>query len=110
VYREILTALELLALLFELGRLSATESDPDAARRVGWHIRTLGFESSMAKGDFLHPACLRGDSNCNARLAQSSRWLEHIRQCETTQIIAYTKARYLNGFIDISILWKGELY
>jgi hypothetical protein len=33
-----------------------------------------------------------------------------IRQNEAEQIIAETKARYLEGFVEISILWKGKLY
>jgi hypothetical protein len=33
-----------------------------------------------------------------------------IRQNETKQVIAETKARYSQGFVEISILWKGELY
>ena len=33
-----------------------------------------------------------------------------IRQIETEQVIAATKARYAAAFIDISVLWKGKLY
>jgi hypothetical protein len=33
-----------------------------------------------------------------------------IRQNETKQTIAETKARYSEHFVEISILWKGELY
>jgi hypothetical protein len=33
-----------------------------------------------------------------------------IRQVETEQVIAATKARYAAGFVDISVLWKGKLY
>jgi hypothetical protein len=33
-----------------------------------------------------------------------------VRQKETEQIIAETKARYSEGFVEISILWKGKLY
>jgi hypothetical protein len=35
---------------------------------------------------------------------------KRIRQNETEQIIAETKARYSEGFVEISILWKGKLY
>ena len=33
-----------------------------------------------------------------------------IRQAETEQVIAATKARYAEGFVAISVLWKGKLY
>lgn len=33
-----------------------------------------------------------------------------IRQTETEQVIAATKARYAASFVDISVLWKGKLY
>jgi hypothetical protein len=33
-----------------------------------------------------------------------------IRQSEIKQIIVETKARYSDHFVEISILWKGELY
>jgi hypothetical protein len=33
-----------------------------------------------------------------------------IRQIETEQVIATTKARYAAGFVAISVLWKGKLY
>jgi hypothetical protein len=33
-----------------------------------------------------------------------------IRQVETEQVIAATKARYAAAFVDISVLWKGKLY
>ena len=33
-----------------------------------------------------------------------------IRQIETEQVIAATKARYAAAFVDISVLWKGKLY
>jgi hypothetical protein len=33
-----------------------------------------------------------------------------IRQSETEQMIAATKARYSEGFVAISVLWKGKLY
>jgi hypothetical protein len=33
-----------------------------------------------------------------------------IRQTETEQVIAATKARYATSFVDISVLWKGKLY
>ncbi len=33
-----------------------------------------------------------------------------IRQIETEQVIAATKARYAAGFVAISVLWKGKLY
>jgi hypothetical protein len=33
-----------------------------------------------------------------------------IRQNETEQVIAATKARYAAAFVDISVLWKGKLY
>jgi hypothetical protein len=33
-----------------------------------------------------------------------------IRQIETEQVIAATKARYAARFADISVLWKGKLY
>lgn len=34
----------------------------------------------------------------------------NIRQIETEQVIAATKARYAAAFVDISVLWKGKLY
>ena len=33
-----------------------------------------------------------------------------VRQNETEQVIAETKACYSEGFVEISILWKGKLY
>jgi hypothetical protein len=33
-----------------------------------------------------------------------------IRQIETEQVIAATKARYAAAFVDITVLWKGKLY
>jgi hypothetical protein len=33
-----------------------------------------------------------------------------IRQPETEQVIAATKARYAAAFVDITVLWKGKLY
>jgi hypothetical protein len=33
-----------------------------------------------------------------------------IRQTETEQVIAATKARYAAAFVDITVLWKGTLY
>jgi hypothetical protein len=33
-----------------------------------------------------------------------------IKQIETEQVIAATKARYAAGFVAISVLWKGKLY
>jgi hypothetical protein len=33
-----------------------------------------------------------------------------IRQIETEQVIAATKARYAAAFVNIAVLWKGKLY
>jgi hypothetical protein len=33
-----------------------------------------------------------------------------IKQRETEQVIAATKARYAAAFVDITVLWKGKLY